>query len=532
MRQWLAARGRAEGAGNDVGVRRLAAAGAVVRRGSDGHRAERLAGGRPVIDQDDVATGDADVIAAVARGRRHPRRETEREGQGVLGAPLDLHHGLAVPLAVGVIQRIDGPGDLRQPHRLPMTRIRVGGSAGGWSEHLLEDQHVADAEVQCPLRAGRPVARARRGGGPRCRYPRILERRGRRADGQAAGAVAPGMEKDLAVGLAQLDRDAAIAHQRLEDVIARRRNPFQLRRPRDVVIGPPRERGREGDRARVECVVVIGRDRHPGAGIRSLMHPVADQAGVAAHGDAEAGGAQVGLGGDGILVVAEPVADVGEQLEEHDADVRHVPLLPLRHRQGETVQEELPEAGVVLGEIVDVGGRLRPGRADGRRLAVEIGGAAGLEREGDRGELRIEAVHRRVGLTPLLVERDQAQHVLRGVARARDLDLEGVVQRRVLLPMHADVEHLHVANAPAAADPYVGRRQVARGAAQEDDLEPALVVAGHLDEIEAEERRPPHVLPAALVAAGQSGVAGRIHRLHAIWRTNVSVRPSCVSRTT
>ena len=49
---------------------------------------------------------------------------------------------------------------------------------------------------------------------------------------------------------------------------------------------------------------------------------IVDQPRVAAHRDALAGGAQVRLGGDGVLVVAEVVADVGQQLDQGDAEVR------------------------------------------------------------------------------------------------------------------------------------------------------------------------------------------------------------------
>jgi len=58
---------------------------------------------------------------------------------------------------------------------------------------------------------------------------------------------------------------------------------------------------------------------------------------------------QVRLGGHGVLVVAEVVADVGQQLDEGDADVRDVALNhATRHGDGQPVEEELTEAVVVL----------------------------------------------------------------------------------------------------------------------------------------------------------------------------------------
>ena len=81
-----------------------------------------------------------------------------------------------------------------------------------------------------------------------------------------------------------------------------------------------------------------------------------------------------------------------------------------------------------------------------RGLAVEIGRAASLEREAHRREARIEAVHRRVGLTALIVELHEAQPVLGRVARLGDLDLEIVIQCRVGLPVHPHIDRADVAD--------------------------------------------------------------------------------------
>ena len=113
-------------------------------------------------------------------------------------------------------------------------------------------------------------------------------------------------------------------------------------------------------------------------------------------------GAEVGLGGDRVLVVAEVVADVGEQLDERDAEVGGAALAPVRHRHGEAVEDQPAEAGVVLGEVVEVRRRqLRLGRHVVVGRAVEVRRAVDLERErhlrrardrsppagrGDRGE--------------------------------------------------------------------------------------------------------------------------------------------------
>ena len=57
-------------------------------------------------------------------------------------------------------------------------------------------------------------------------------------------------------------------------------------------------------------------ESHPGARVAAVVHGVIQQAGVAAHRGALAGGAQVGLGGDGVLVVAEFIAHVGQQFDQ------------------------------------------------------------------------------------------------------------------------------------------------------------------------------------------------------------------------
>ena len=133
-----------------------------------------------------------------------------------------------------------------------------------------------------------------------------------------------------------------------------------------------------------------------GAGVAAVVHGVVEQAGMPAQGNAQPGGAEIGFGGDGILLPGYLVADMGQHLDQHDGLVRRAALGPPRHQRGEPVQHEAAEAVIILGEIVNR--RVRPhlGRADMAGATVEVGGAAGLERERDDGQFRIEAV-RRVG---------------------------------------------------------------------------------------------------------------------------------------
>ena len=78
------------------------------------------------------------------------------------------------------------------------------------------------------------------------------------------------------------------------------------------------------------------------------MHPVVDQRGVPLRRSALAGRVEVGLVGDGVLEVAEVVAFVGEQLEQRDAEIGRAALEPAGIALRDQVEQQLPEAGVVL----------------------------------------------------------------------------------------------------------------------------------------------------------------------------------------
>ncbi len=62
-------------------------------------------------------------------------------------------------------------------------------------------------------------------------------------------------------------------------------------------------------------------EMHEGAGVAAFVHEIVDQPGVAAHRDALARGGEVGLVGDGVLPVGEVVGGIGQQLDQHDAEI-------------------------------------------------------------------------------------------------------------------------------------------------------------------------------------------------------------------
>ena len=74
-------------------------------------------------------------------------------------------------------------------------------------------------------------------------------------------------------------------------------------------------------------------DAQPGPSIAALVDLVVNQAGVSPDRRTKSGGTQIGFGGDRVLAVAEVVADVGQRLDERNANVRRMPLLPARRQQ-------------------------------------------------------------------------------------------------------------------------------------------------------------------------------------------------------
>ena len=63
------------------------------------------------------------------------------------------------------------------------------------------------------------------------------------------------------------------------------------------------------------------------AGVAAVVHWVIDQTRVAAHGDPPARRAEVSFGRDGVLLITQVVADVGERLDQRNAEIRRIALL-------------------------------------------------------------------------------------------------------------------------------------------------------------------------------------------------------------
>ena len=245
----------------------------------------------------------------------------------------------------------------------------------------------------------------------------------------------------------------------------------------------------------------------PGPGVAAVVHPVVDQRQVTAHRDPQPRGLQVRLGAHGVLVVAQFVAHPGQQLHDGYADVRLMGFCPGRHDQGQPVKQQLPEAGVVLGQV----GQVRLGqdrrRAGLRGGAIKVRRAAGHEREADAGVARIHPGQRDIGRAALRVRLDQAQLIARAVPRLARRHLDAVVDLRIVVGAQPDRQHSDPRHLLTAGNRDVARAEAGRGLGQEADGQCAVIVA-HLDVVQAVAASPPDGLPAQLGTADQA-VRGR-----------------------
>src|SRR5687768_16738091 len=151
------------------------------------------------------------------------------------------------------------------------------------------------------------------------------------------------------------------------------------------------------------------------------MHPIVDELRVSFYRDTLTRRVQEHLIRYCILEIAELITFVSKQLDESDSHVRRSSLDPIGIESRDHVEQEPPEAGVVLGQIIDQRFLHGRRRADCVIATIRRDWATNPEVNGNDRQLRIEirnspdplAVHQLpseaegvFGIVPLYIERD------------------------------------------------------------------------------------------------------------------------------
>ncbi len=286
----------------------------------------------PVIRQHDVPQRHTDVrFIILAVLPIFFRRQTQGERQRILGMPFNLGNRF-------LSERIYPDDRIRnQPHDMATSGICIVLQTGQRALDLLEDQHASFAEIR----------EVHAKGGPRS------------AGRKTTLLVAPRIELHLRMVFEELN----IFHHFENDRLQGKRGFLRIgSRRKDRV--PPANSGQQPSRplrpSRRQCHVVAAGsqlDLYPHTRVTSLERQIVHQAGVSPDGQAATGRSEIGLRGHGVLLVTQVIRDIGQELDERNAEVSRRPLRPRRDKKRETIQHNPPEARIVLGQIVDIGFR-------------------------------------------------------------------------------------------------------------------------------------------------------------------------------
>ena len=93
---------------------------------------------------------------------------------------------------------------------------------------------------------------------------------------------------------------------------------------------------------------------HPCSCVSPVVHRVIDLTHVPAHGGSQARCKEIRFCCDGVLLIAQIIADEGEHFEQHLAEIRRMRFLPRGQDGGHAVLHQAKEAFEVLREIGDV----------------------------------------------------------------------------------------------------------------------------------------------------------------------------------
>ena len=338
----------------------------------------------------------------------------------------------------------------------------------------------------------------------------------RRALRQPAAGVAPGVERDLVV---RMEKVRAV--QRFEDFGTERKGLGEIRRSGGKTRRLSRQGG-EGLHAFRQYDVATHLDMQEDARIDAFLREIVDKPSVPANRDAPPRRAEIGLGCDRVLVVAQQIADMGEQFDEGDTQIRRIALLPVGRQGGDTVQHQLPEARVVFREVIELRRRGQRGEDRLLLLAVEVARAIGLEREGGRSEQRVE--RRRVEA--------RSGRGLDGQPVGRVVTIGAQMQQQ-RVAVEGDVVDRDRRDPIAAADDEIRRRKPRRRRRfEEGDAQQALTVGRargigieDFGKVDAVERRCQHRLAPSRIGTDQGG------RHDAPPAANVADWRCCVRRT-
>lgn len=266
---------------------------------------------------------------------------------------------------------------------MPSRRIRVLGAASDGPAHLFQHQHVTARQSE---RGGASGERGRRG-----------------ARAQRAALLAP-----------RVEADRVTRHRQCRHLVQGLERHVTCGLAGPWLVGHAGAHGQR--RSGAGAAVDVGPEDQPRACIGAVVQVVVDEPSVPAHRRPAACGAEIRFGGDRVLVVTELVAGVRKQLHERDAHVCRTAIAPVGQGGGEAIEQQSPEARIVLREVVQVRRRTLLGRTLDTCDAVGVGGAVHLERERHVRQDGIESWRRHV------VEQrgDQSQRIRREVAGAID----------------------------------------------------------------------------------------------------------------
>src|SRR5438034_2110036 len=170
---------------------------------------------------------------------------------------------------------------------------------------------------------------------------------------------------------------------------------------------------------------------HPDTSIAAIMHEVIHESCMASDRDTSMSRSQVSLCSDGILLVAQVVADVGQQFYQNDTKVSRVALFPLRQQYRHAIEHQLAQARVVLGQVIDLWFRTGLRRAYLLIQAIKVVRAIDLEREVNSREQRVKVIR----LPQIFGIAYETQRVDREIARRIDRSEEHTSE----LQSHSDL---------------------------------------------------------------------------------------------